>query len=139
MFVRFHCIFQALTLTEEVTGPVGTVIPQIYWSRPGRWTHVECITTMSPASCFIPTRNSSSVSLKTRAFASGTCQKGKLNGSYSLVGEERGLTSTLMIYFFKSHFWNPEVLNFTNLFVPRTNSCPMGLHSGHLGSHIEFP
>ena len=41
--------------------------------------------------------------------------------------------------FFNSHFWNPEVLNFTNLFVPRANSCPMGLLSGHLGSHIEFP
>ena len=44
-----------------------------------------------------------------------------------------------MIHFFKSHFWNPEVLNFTNFFVPRANSCPMGLLFGHLGSHIEFP
>ena len=49
------------------------------------------------------------------------------------------LTSTLMIHFFKSHIWNPEVLNFTNFFVPRANSCPIGLLFGHLGSHIEFP
>ena len=44
-----------------------------------------------------------------------------------------------MIHFFKSHFWNPGVLNFTIFFVPRANSCPMGLLFGHLGSHIEFP
>ena len=44
-----------------------------------------------------------------------------------------------MIHFFKSHFWNPEVLHFTIFFVPRANSCPMGLLFGHLGSHIEFP
>ena len=44
-----------------------------------------------------------------------------------------------MIHFFKSHLWNPEVLNFTNCFVPLANSCPMGLLFGHLGSHIEYP
>ena len=31
------------------------------------------------------------------------------------------------------------MLNFTKFFVPRANSCPMGLLFGHLGSHIEFP
>ena len=44
-----------------------------------------------------------------------------------------------MIHFFKSHFWKLEVLHFTNFFVPRANSCPMGLLFGHLGSYIEFP
>ena len=43
-------------------------------------------------------------------------------------------------YIFLNHIF--EILRcwiFTNFFVPRANSCPMGLLSGHLGSHIEFP
>ena len=56
-----------------------------------------------------------------------------------LVGEERGAYEHPHDTFLKSHFWNPEVLNFTNFFVPRANSCPMGWLFGHLGSHIEFP
>ena len=66
-----------------------------------------------------------------------TCERDRQLGNLS--GRNGGLTCTVIIRFFNSHFWNPEVLNFTNFFVPRANSCPMGLLSGHLGSHIEFP
>ena len=43
-----------------------------------------------------------------------------------------------MIHFLKSHFLNPEVLNFTKKMFPAPTRVPWAFF-GHLCSHIEFP